>query len=56
MRNRNEDWCDGECISIWQEKNEARMKWLNRNTRQNRELYNKKGKKHIDCIERKRER
>lgn len=55
-RKRNEDWYDDKCISIGQEKNEARMKLLNRNTRQNRELYKQKGKKHTDCIEGRRKR
>jgi len=39
---RNGDWYDGECISIGQEKDAARMKLLSRNTRQNRELYKQK--------------
>jgi hypothetical protein len=47
MRKRNEDWCDGECVSIGQEKKEARMKLLNRNTRQNRELYKRKKERSI---------
>ena len=54
MRKRNEDWCDGECISIGQEKNEARMKLLNRNTVQNRELYKQKRKEAYRLYRRKK--
>jgi hypothetical protein len=35
-------------INIGQEKNEGRMKLLNRNTTQNRELYKQIKKKHRD--------
>lgn len=45
MRKINEDWYDGECISIGQENNEGRMKLLNRNSRHNRELYKQKKKR-----------
>jgi hypothetical protein len=50
MRKRNEDWYGGECISIGQEKNEARMKLLNGNTRQNRELNKQKRKEACKII------
>lgn len=54
MRKRNEDWYDGECISIEQENNEARMKLLNRNTGQNRELYKLKRKEAYRLYRRKK--
>jgi hypothetical protein len=54
-RKRNEHWYDDECISIGQEKkNEARMKLLNRNTRQNRELYKQKRKEAYRLYRRKK--
>jgi hypothetical protein len=56
---RNEDWCGDVLIKIGQEKDEARMKLLNRGPRENRELYKqrkKERKKHTYCIERRRER
>ena len=43
-RKRNEDWCDDGCISMGLETNDARMRLLNRNTTQNRELYKQKRK------------
>jgi hypothetical protein len=44
-RKINEDWCSDVHINTGQEKNETRMKLLNRNTRQNRELYKERKKK-----------
>ena len=41
---RNEDWCGDVLINIGQEKDEARMKLLNRNPRHNRELYKQRKK------------
>ena len=38
-RMRNEDWFDEECKEILQKKNEARKKMLQKETRQNQEIY-----------------
>lgn len=43
-RKRNEDWYDYGCISMGRETNEARMRLINRNTTQSRELYKQKWK------------
>ena len=60
MWKRNEDWCGDVLINIGQEKDEARMKLLKRNTRQienySSKERKKERKKHIYCIEGKRER
>jgi hypothetical protein len=55
-RKRNEDWYYDRCISIGQEKIEARMKLLNRNTRQNRELYKQKRKETYRLYRRKKKK
>jgi len=47
--------CDVNNSFFTQGKSEARMKLLNRNTTQNKELYKLKGRKHIDCIEGRRD-
>jgi hypothetical protein len=56
-RKRNEDWYDDQCMSTGRRRMKQEQNLLNRNTRQNRELYKQKGKKkHIDCVEGRRER
>ena len=50
MMKRNEDWYDGD----GQEKNESRMKFLNRNTRQNGELYKQERKEAYRLYRRKK--
>jgi hypothetical protein len=52
---RNADWCGDVLINIGQEKDEARMKLLNRSPRENRELY-KQRKKETYILYRRKER
>ena len=43
-RERNQDWYDEECQIAMKEKNDARMKCLNKETRKSREEYERKRK------------
>jgi hypothetical protein len=40
---RNEEWYDQECREIIEVKREARLKCIQRSTRANQEIYNRKG-------------